>query len=56
MTYGVRVKKVATTLRGITKRKARRIVLGISHAEKKGEQVKKNTAKMGLRAEGKAIY
>lgn len=57
LTAGLRVgKKTATVLRGITKRKKKMIAKGIAHAERKVGKQKKNTAKIGIRQEGKALY
>ena len=46
---GVRVRrKHGTVLRGITKRKQKRIAQGIAVADRKAGQLKKNTAKRGI--------
>ena len=57
LTAGLRMKKKSpTVLRGITKRKNKRIAKAIAHAERKVVKQKKNTAKIGIRQEGKALY
>lgn len=54
---GVRVRrKHGTVLRGITKRKQKRIAKGIAVADRKAGKLKKNTAKRGIREEGKTLY
>jgi len=54
---GVRVRrKHGTVLRGITKRKQKRIAKGIAVADRKAGKLKKNTAKRGIREEGKGLY
>ena len=54
---GVRVRrKHGTVLRGITKRKQKLIAKGIAVADRKAGKLKKNTAKRGIREEGKTLY
>eukprot|EP00740_Mantoniella_antarctica_P005185 CAMPEP_0181355060 /NCGR_PEP_ID=MMETSP1106-20121128/3693_1 /TAXON_ID=81844 /ORGANISM="Mantoniella antarctica, Strain SL-175" /LENGTH=120 /DNA_ID=CAMNT_0023467765 /DNA_START=57 /DNA_END=419 /DNA_ORIENTATION=+ len=54
---GVRMgKKTATVLRGITKRKKKKLAKGIAVRERVEGKLKKNTAKIGIRLEGKTLY
>ncbi len=54
---GVRAKrKTATVLRGITKRKKKAVAKGIAFADRKANKLKKNTARRGIREEGKTLY
>jgi|TARA_B110000977_G_scaffold82558_1_gene110320 hypothetical protein len=54
---GVKVRrKHGTVLRGITKRKNKMIAKGIAVADRKAGKLKKNTARRGIRDEGKTLY
>jgi hypothetical protein len=57
LTAGLQVRrKHGTVLRGITKRKNKLIAKGIAVADRKAGKLKKNTAKRGIREEGKGLY
>ena len=54
---GVRAKrKTATVLLGIIKRKKKAVAKGIAFADRKANKLKKNTARRGIREEGKTLY